>query len=225
MKILALDTSTEACSVAAWEDGAVQEKFEIVRQGHSLRLLPMVDEVLAQAGWALGDCDALAFGRGPGSFTSLRIGAGVVQGLAFGAGLPVVPVSSLLALAQAQDANQVLAALDARMDQVYWVCCRRDANGLMQAVSEEAVSSPAHVSLVGDGWTGAGSGWDSYSERLLAVLDGAIDGWTENQYPCAGAVAQLAAPRVAAGDTVSAEQAVPLYVRDDVAKKQEQRSG
>jgi len=200
MKILALDTSTEACSVAAWEDGAVQEKFEIVRQGHSLRLLPMVDEVLAQAGWALGDCDALAFGRGPGSFTSLRIGAGVVQGLAFGAGLPVVPVSSLLALAQAQDANQVLAALDARMDQVYWVCCRRDANGLMQAVSEEAVSSPAHVSLVGDGWT-------------------------ENQYPCAGAVAQLAAPRVAAGDTVSAEQAVPLYVRDDVAKKQEQRSG
>jgi tRNA threonylcarbamoyladenosine biosynthesis protein TsaB len=90
----------------------------------------------------------------------------------------------------------------------------------MQALSEEAVSSPAQVKLPGDGWTGAGSGWDNYSERLLAVLDGAVDGWNGNQYPCAGAVAQLAAPRVAAGDTVSAEQALPLYVRNDVAKKQ-----
>src|SRR5258707_1196536 len=119
MKLLALETSTEACSVALSLDGAVVERFEL-GQRHGERLLPMVQEILSESGVALTQLDALAFGRGPGSFTSLRIGAGVTQGLAFGADLPVVPVSSLAVLAQGENAAKILAAFDARMRQVYW---------------------------------------------------------------------------------------------------------
>jgi tRNA threonylcarbamoyladenosine biosynthesis protein TsaB len=131
VNILALDTSTEACSVAIWSDGAVTDRFEYGTQ-HSERILAMVDELLAESGFALARFDAIAFGRGPGSFTGLRIGAGVAQGLAFGADIPVTPISSLAALAQGVDAPRVLAAFDARMNQVYCGAYVKNAQGIIE---------------------------------------------------------------------------------------------
>src|SRR5687767_3120441 len=160
MKLLALDTSTEACSVALAIGDDVVERFEL-EQRHGERLLGMVDELLTQGGIALTQLDAIAFGRGPGSFTSLRIGAGVVQGLAFGADLPVVPVSSLAALAQGSGAPKVLAAFDARMRQVYYGAFVRAGDGLVTPAGPEVVIDPAKLPLPeGTSWTGTGSGWD-----------------------------------------------------------------
>src|SRR5437016_3154595 len=119
MKLLAFDTATEVCSVAVWMDGRVHEREERGTR-HSERLLLLVDEVRADGGLALADLDAIAFGRGPGSFTGLRIAAGAAQGLAFGADIPVTPVSTLAAIAESAAADRVLAAIDARMQQVYW---------------------------------------------------------------------------------------------------------
>jgi tRNA threonylcarbamoyladenosine biosynthesis protein TsaB len=218
MKLLAIDTSTEACSVAVLIDDIVHERFEIVSQRHSERILPLVDAVLAETGLALSQFDALAFGRGPGSFTALRIGAGVVQGLAFGADLPVVPVSSLAALAQGQDADRILAAFDARMGQIYWAPYVRET-GLVRALGDEQVQAPETVALAGTGWVGAGSGWDQYGERLLARLSAQVLRWQPQCYPHAGDVARLALHAYARGEAVAAEDALPIYVRDEVAVK------
>lgn len=219
-KILALDTSTEACSVAIWADGAVAERFEIGTQ-HSERILAMVDELLAETGLALTRFDAVAFGRGPGSFTGLRIGAGVAQGLAFGADIPVTPVSSLAALAQGVDAPRVLAAFDARMNQVYSGAYVRNAEGIVELIGSEAVLAPSDVPLPdGYDWIGAGSGWDQYHAALLQRLDKHVAGWRERVYPRARDVARLGAAVFRAGRAIPAELALPVYVRDDVAVKQ-----
>jgi tRNA threonylcarbamoyladenosine biosynthesis protein TsaB len=218
VKLLALDTSTEACSVALSIASEVRERFELEPR-HGERLLPMVQDLLGEAGLTLRQLDAIAFGRGPGSFTSLRIGAGVAQGLAFGADLPVVPVSSLAALAQGADAARVLAAFDARMQQVYWGMYVRRDDGLVQAAAADVVVDPARVNLPdGSGWVGVGSGWDVYHAPLTERLGGSLQGWTSGQHPRARAVAALAAAEFAAGRAVAAEQALPIYVRDDVAK-------
>lgn len=218
MKLLAIDTSTEACSVAILIDGVVHERFEIVSQRHSERVLPLVDSVLVEAGLALSQIDALAFGRGPGSFTALRIGAGVVQGLAFGADLPVVPVSSLAALAQGQDADKIFAAFDARMGQIYWAPYVRE-QGTVRAVGAEQVQAPEAVLLTGTGWVGAGSGWDAYAQRLFARLSGQVLRWQPHCHPHAADVGRLALSAYARGEAVAAEDALPVYVRDEVAVK------
>ncbi len=220
MKLLAFDTSTEACSVALWVDGEICEYAEQVGQRHSLRLLPMLEEALANAGLRLSQMDALAFGQGPGSFTSLRIGAGIAQGLAFGAALPVVPVSSLAALAQGQAAHRVLAAFDARMAQVYAAAYVRAASGLMELQGREEVCAPAQISLPdGDGWIGVGSGWNQYRDELFAAAAGRVAEWVPDQYPGAGDVAVLAVERLRAGHGVSPTHAVPEYLRNRVADK------
>lgn len=218
MKILALETATEACSAAVWQDGQVIERFEPGRR-HSERILSMVEEVLAESGYALTQMDALAYGRGPGSFTGLRIGAGVAQGLAFGADLPVVPVSTLLALAAGQNAPRVLAALDARMGQVYWGLCADDGRG-MRLTGPESVSRPGDLILPGESeWIGVGSGWDVYAPLLQARLGACIAAWHPGIWPRACQVAALGARGYVAGEAVSAQEALPLYVRDDVAQK------
>jgi len=218
MKLLAIDTATEACSAAIALDGQVLERFELEPR-HGERILPMIEELLAESGLALTQLDAIAFGRGPGSFTSLRIGAGVVQGMAFGADLPVIPVSSLAALAQGVDAHAVLAAFDARMGQVYWGAYRRGADGLVSLLGAEVVVDPARVPLPGgSGWSGAGSGWDVYHAPLSERLGAVLHGWTSGQYPRAGAVARLAAAEFSVGRGLPPEQALPVYLRDDVAK-------
>jgi tRNA threonylcarbamoyladenosine biosynthesis protein TsaB len=219
MRLLALDTATEACSVAVVVDGEYHEHFELGRR-HSEGILVMVEAVLADAGLALTQLDAIAFGRGPGLFTGLRIGAGVTQGLAFAAGLPVVPVSSLAALAQGAGDPRVLAAIDARMNQVYWGAFVRGSDGLVEPVGNEVVSDPAQVPVPsGHEWVGAGSGWDQYHAALLARLDGHAQSWQPQVWPRARDVAALGVATFAAGGAVSPEQAAPVYIRDDVAVK------
>ncbi len=219
MRILALDTSTEYCSVAVSVDGKTLVRSEPGNR-HAERILSLVDALLAEAGVSLKQLDAIAFGRGPGSFTGLRIGAGVAQGLAFGAGLPVVPVSSLATLAQGVDAPRVLAALDARMNQVYWGSFRRNPQGLVEPVGEECVADPDTVPLPeGGDWTGAGSGWDVCHAALARRAGTQLRDWRRQQLPQARAMLELARAAVQAGRTVSPEQAIPVYLRDNVAVK------
>lgn len=218
MKLLAFDTGTEACTAALWLDGRVYERFELGIR-HAERLLPMVEELLAEAGASLTQLDAVAFGRGPGSFTGLRIGAGVAQGLAFGADVPVVPVSSLAALAQGADAPKVLAAFDARMQQVYYGAYIRRGD-VVVLEGAEVVAAPELVPLAdGAGWIGTGSGWDTYADALMARNPATVARWLPRQYPQARHVAQLASVYAAAGQLLAPEQALPIYIRDDVAMK------
>ena len=219
MKLLAFDTSTEACTAALWQDGKVLERVEQHSQ-HSEHLLSLIDKLLAEAGTTLSQLDAIAFGRGPGSFTGLRIGAGVAQGLAFVANLPVVPVSSLAALAQGVEADHVLAAFDARMGQVYWGAYQRNAQGLMEAVQAEAVMNPATVPFPDNArWVGVGPGWDVYATALTARVGAALARHLAGVLPRAAPLAVLAAAEYRAGRTVAAEDAVPVYLRDEVAVK------
>ena len=185
----------------------------------------MVDMLLAEAGLVLTQLDALAFGRGPGSFTGLRIGAGVAQGLAFGADLPVVPVSSLAALAQGQGGTRVLAAFDARMQQVYWGAYARNAQGIVEAQGAEGVFAPQGIPLpAGEGWHGAGPGWDVYHDALQEHLGRCLAGWQQNCLPQARYVAELGIAGYQSGAAIAAEAALPIYIRDDVAVKKKSTS-
>ncbi len=209
----------EACSVALSLDGTVTEQFELERR-HGECVLSMVDALLAESGLALTQLDAIAFGCGPGSFTGLRIGASVAQGLAFGAGLPVVPVSSLAALAQGVDAPRVLAAFDARMQQVYWGTYVRGSDALVRLIGAEIVTDPAQVPFPeGEGWVGAGGGWDRYADLLQPRLTSHLSSWCPDRQPRARQVALLAIAAFVRGGAVAPEQALPVYVRDDVTQK------
>ncbi|MFP5344745.1 MAG: tRNA (adenosine(37)-N6)-threonylcarbamoyltransferase complex dimerization subunit type 1 TsaB [Gammaproteobacteria bacterium] len=231
MKILAVETSGAACSAALLIDDIIEERFEIAPQQHTALILPMVDSLLQQAGLKLVELDALAFGCGPGSFTGVRIAASVVQGLAFGASLPVIPVSSLAALAQgahrAYGAASVLTAADARMNEVYWAAYQINQAGFMSLQGDEQVCTPATVPVPEQGvWLGAGSGWQSYGALLEARMDGRLSGVNANCYPQARDVARLAQGAYAQGAAVSAEHALPVYLRNEVTwKKQPIREG
>jgi len=224
MKILAIDTSTEACSAALYCDGENISRHQLAPRKHGELLLPMLDELLAESGFTVQQMDAVAFGRGPGSFTGLRIAAGVIQGLAFAADLPVAPVSTLTALAQGiwreTGVVKVLPALDARLQEVYWSACHLGENQLMSAVIEESVCAAKDVYVPeGEGWQGGGSGWDTYSDVLNERLDGRCGQWLPGYLPHASDIALLAVAAVARGDVVPAEQALPIYLRDNVASK------
>ena len=221
MKILALDTTEDACSAALLLDEEVIEHYALAPRRHSELVLPMMDELLCDAGLRLSELDALAFARGPGSFTGVRIAVSIAQGAAFGAELPVVPVSSLQALAAAcqreHAADAVLAALDARMHEVYWGGFRVDADGHLEPVIAESVARPHEVEVPdGDGWCGAGSGWATHAEALQARC-GEIKAIRGEVRIHAQDVARLAARRFAAGEHVDAVQAMPVYLRDEVA--------
>jgi len=221
VRLLAIDTSEEACSAALLIDESVSERLEIAPRRHSELILPMMDSLLTDAGLRVTDLDALAFARGPGSFTGVRIAASVVQGAALGAGLPVVPVSSLQALAQGclreRGAEMVLSALDARMHEVYWGAYRVDAAGIMRALTDETVCEPSQVPVPDGGtWTGAGSGWQSYAD-VLARRCGGNPAFDADARVCARDVAVLAGRLYAEGHLVSAEHALPVYLRNEVA--------
>jgi tRNA threonylcarbamoyladenosine biosynthesis protein TsaB len=216
--LLALDTATEACSVALLHDGKVLSHYEVIPRLHAQKLLPMIQQLLAEAGIALSALDAIGFGRGPGAFTGVRIAIGVVQGLAFALDRPVLPVSNLALLAQRgwreQGAEQVAAAIDARMDEVYWGCYRQVA-GEMRLVGREAVLAPEAVSVPDDlapHWFGAGTGW-GYAQRL-AVTPQACDA---TLLPHALDLLELSRFAWARGEAVPADEAQPVYLRDKVA--------
>jgi len=230
MNLLALDTATEACSVALWQSsGGVHELFEIAPRGHAQRLLPMIEQLLAEAGLARRDLDAIAVGRGPGSFTGVRLAVSVAQGIALGLDRPVLTVSSLAALAQAVAADYpealLLAAIDARMGEVYAGCYRADATGLVTVVGAEAVGPADQVALAeSSDWVVVGTGWASYPDALRARIgiprfaDGA-------RYPRAAMVAHLAAAAFARGEGIAPELALPVYLRDKVALTVAERAG
>jgi tRNA threonylcarbamoyladenosine biosynthesis protein TsaB len=225
VKILAIDTATENCSAALLIDGQLRSRARLLGRGHAEHILPMAQELLAEAGVALADLTAIAFGRGPGGFTGVRLAAGVAQGLAYGAGLPVVPVSDLRALAQrvlaADEAvMRVLVCADARMREVYWGCFER-CQGLADARGEERVGAPAAVQLPA-GWEsmkppcrGAGTGFAAYPE-LRSALAPLLDCIQDQLLPRAAEIVVLAAAEAAAGRLLPADQALPTYLRDDV---------
>jgi len=225
MKILAIDTATEACSAALYVDGEINQQYRVAPREHSHIILPMIDQLLAESGTRLPDLDALAFGRGPGSFMGVRIAAGVAQGIAFAWDLPVVPVSTLVAIAQTahadSGANKVLSAIDARMNEVYWAACKLNEDGCMQVVGQEHVIAPDSVSRPEEaGWTGAGTGWSAYGEVLQATVGvDVLSGQLDNCLPTAESIVKLAVAEYKAGSYVPAAQAVPVYLRDNVAKK------
>lgn len=227
MKLLALDTATEACSAALLIDGEVHERFEIAPRAHARLVLPMLDGLLAEAGLKPAQIDAIAFGRGPGSFTGVRIAASVAQGIAFAADLPVLPVSTLMALArdalQRTAATQVLAAIDARMGEIYWAAYARDALGVRnepQALTEEQVAPANSIAVpAGTDWFGIGTGWGEYEHALRAHFVSGLIGIDATALPRAAHIARLAAVDFAAGRAVSAEQALPVYLRNQVVQK------
>ena len=226
--LLALDASSTACSVALWHQPAGGEPEVVARhveapREHTRRLMPMVDEVLAEAGVALHDLDALAYGHGPGSFTGLRIAAGTAQGLAYGLDKPLLGVSTLAALALAAHRRlhlrYVLPALDARMGEIY-VGAYRCHDGTVAALAEEAVMAPERLALPAGhaevDWTGVGSGWALWSS-MSAALQAGVSQHLDDWQPTAEELVRLAAQRYADGERTAPAQAQPVYLRDQVA--------
>ena len=225
MKILALDTATEVCSVALLLQGALLVRELPPGPGHSAHILGLIQAVLAEAGLTLKELDCIAFGRGPGGFTGVRLAASVTQGLAYGAGLRVIAVSDLLAVAQqaldlAPQARSALVCNDARMQEVYWSCATRGPAGLALPAGAEQAGPPERVELPADlpgPVVGAGRGFTVWPQ--LALHPGlALAQIHPEVLPRAREIARLALPEWRAGRALGPDQAQPIYLRNDVAK-------
>jgi tRNA threonylcarbamoyladenosine biosynthesis protein TsaB len=216
VNLLAIETSTELCSVALLRDGELFVEEALAENRHSELLMPMVRKVLGRAHLAPAQMLAFAFGQGPGSFTGIRIACGVVQGLAFGADRPVVPVPSLLALAEQANEGRVACALDARMGEAYVAAYARNGSDWDEVIAPRLVDSQGVPPLPGRSWAGTGSGFDRHDWLREAWRD-CVEMRLEGDLPRAGAIARIAARRYAKGEAVPAEQAAPLYLRDKVA--------
>lgn len=227
MKLLAVDTATEACSAALYVDGEVLERFELAPRTHTKLILPMIDSLLAEASLEPHDLDGLAFGRGPGSFTGVRIATGVVHGIALGLDLPIVPVSTLAALAQNYfgkgSADVAFVSMDARMGEVFWGVYARNEDGFAELIEAESVG-PADAVLFPDlKGCGIGSGWKTYGEALSLRLNDCVIALEIDDLPRASAIAILGARGFMRNEAVPVEQAMPVYLRDKVAKKESER--
>ena len=222
MKLLSIDTATEGCSAALWLDGEIAEEYQEAPREHGRLILPMVDRLLAEAELGLPQLDCLAFGRGPGAFTGVRIATGVVQGLALGADLPVARVSNLAALAQRawreHAWRKVIVCLDARMREVYYGRYVVDqGSDLVRSDDEEAVIPPAQIPLPEDpGWGAIGRGFRAY-ETMRRRLGDRLLGADDDSLPRAGDIARLGVADFEQGRAVSAERALPVYLRTEVA--------
>jgi tRNA threonylcarbamoyladenosine biosynthesis protein TsaB len=224
LRILAIETATAACSAALYIDGEISERQALAPREHALLILPMIDELLAEAGVPVGALDAIAYGRGPGSFTGVRIAASVVQGIAFAADLPVVAVSTLATLAlgamRETGEHRVMAALDARMSEVYWGCYAREPESLPRLQGEECVCAPQAVAMPEGGvWTAAGSGWASYRQELLERAGQRVERLLPDLEPKASDLARLAVQGYRQGEILRPEEAVPVYLRDTVVRE------
>lgn len=228
MRILAIDTATQACSAALYINGELKSAYKLAPREHSRLILKMIDDLLVEAELTVSQLDAIAFGRGPGSFMGLRIAAGVVQGIAFAHDIPVIPVSTLKAIAQRAyeqtKHKHILVAIDARMDEVYWAVYSLN-DQQWQLTGEELVISPDKIqcsSILAQQektWIGAGTGWANYADRLLANNSLVLQKTISDCLPSAEAIATLAVSEFNAGNTIIAEQEIPIYLRNDVAKK------
>lgn len=224
MRILALDTSTEYLSLALLLDNELISEDIHAGQTHSQLILPKIGEMLSNAGTTLQDLDGIAFGAGPGSFTGLRIGCGVVQGLAFGADLPVAPISTLLAIAHGSNATKVIACLDARMGEVYHAAYIKHGNEWQEATPPGVYKPEAVPRLNDEDWIGAGNGWAVYQEKLSAVYGRQLIDVKPDSYPAAASIAQLSVPLFKEDRAVPAAQAAPIYIRNKVAFTMQERA-
>jgi tRNA threonylcarbamoyladenosine biosynthesis protein TsaB len=223
LKILALDTSTDFCSVALWRDGHIDEREAQAGQRHSELLLDMVDTLLVQHDLRVSGLDGIAYGQGPGSFTGLRIASGVTQGLAFAAGLPVAGIGTLLAMAEAANAERVVCCLDARMGEIYHAAYARSGTG-WQTVCEPGLWAPAQAPALPQGaWLGCGNAFTAYREALMRRYDGFLNATEPDLMPHARDIARLAAPLFEQGKGVDAALAAPFYIRDKVALRTDER--
>ena len=226
MKLLAVETSTEACSAALSIDGEVIERFELAPREHTKLILPMIDSLLADAELKPQQLDGLAFSRGPGSFTGVRISTGVIQGIAFGADLPVVPVSTLAAIAQNYfkhgDNDCVFTAMDARMGEIFWGVYIKDEQGYAELMGDEAVTLAENIVFPDNQGIGLGSGWGVYQQQLSDQLGNQLKAVEIDHLPRASAIAALGVYGFNS-QAVSVENAMPVYLRDKVAKKESER--
>jgi len=223
MNILALDTCTESCSAALLYKGELFEQVEMTQRGHSDLILGMMDNVLQQAETNISTIDAIAFGRGPGSFTGVRVGVGVAQGIAFARDIPVIPVSTLLAVAQdaadTLDVDYIAVAMDARMGEVYCAHFERN-NGIVERLDSERVCPPEQFKPYSEQqWVGVGTGWREYDSILRENFAANLDKVVFEHYPNASVMIKLAGIEADAGRMIAADKALPVYLRDNVAKK------
>lgn len=227
MKLLAIETATEACSAALMIDGKITEQYSLTPNGHSKLILPMIDTILSDAGLQPSNLDGLAFGCGPGSFTGVRIATGVIQGIAFALDLPVAPVSNLAAVAQDffdhNTENLAFVAMDARMGEIYWAVYERNAEGYAKLIGKEAVLPANEIEFPDVSGVGIGSGWKVYHQELLARLSHHVNRYEADNLPRASAIARLAEDSFKQGLAIPVEQAMPVYLRDKVAKKESER--
>jgi tRNA threonylcarbamoyladenosine biosynthesis protein TsaB len=211
MRFAALETSTEWCSVAVWDEGEIAGLERRAGNRHSELALPMLHKLLGK-----NRLDAVAFGAGPGAFTGLRIACGLAQGIALGRRIPVIGISSLEAMAEESGAERAVACIDARMREVYYAALEKRAGRWHEVVAAQCVAPESAAPPPGDGWIGVGSGFDVYREELK----GKVSVVRSTVHPTALSLAILAAPRLAAGQGVDAAQAAPVYLRDKVALTQ-----
>jgi tRNA threonylcarbamoyladenosine biosynthesis protein TsaB len=227
MRLLAVETATEACSAALMIDGDITEQFNLTANGHSKLILPMIGSLLADAGLQPSDLDGLAFGCGPGSFTGVRIATGIIQGIAFALDLPVVAVSNLAAVAQDffdhTQENLAFVAMDARMDEIYWGVYQRNTSGYAELRGKETVLPASEVEFPDVSGVGIGSGWKVYHQELLTRLSHCVIRYEVDNLPRARAIVRLGAEGFKQGLAVPVEHAMPIYLRDKVAKKESER--
>lgn len=224
MKILAIETATQACSVALLNNNNCQEKFKLAPRQQASLILPMIDALLSQAGLTIAQLDLLAFGQGPGSFTGVRIAASVIQGMAFATDLPIVGISTLHALAQGafrvHGVHSVLTAIDARQQEVYWgaYCLDDTAHRMVKQISD-CVMAPSQAKCPSmRTWYGVGDGWQVYRDALVNQVGPHVKAIYPEQYPHAQDIATLAKAEFKTGQVLSATQALPVYLRDQVTQ-------
>ena len=224
MKLLAVETATEACSAALLVGEEIRTRYVVAAKRHTQLILPMCDELFKEADLTASQLDAVCFGRGPGSFTGVRIATGIIQGIAFAYDLPVIPVSTLATIAQEVIVKQkhvnILCAIDARMREIYWGMYKKNEQGLATLVNEECVIKPEQVPLpVTPMWYGAGGAWQKYQHELSERLATRLAGFNGNILPKAEFVIPLAKVAFLKAEVVSPEQALPVYLRDNIARK------
>jgi len=224
--IVAIDTSTEACSVALQCNGNLIFRYRVEPRIHAKVLFPMLNELLAEGGITAGQIEAVAFGCGPGAFTGVRIGTAAAQAIALGGDLPVAPVSTLAAIAhrcyREHGCDKVAVAIDARMGEVYWGAYQLSKNEQATLVGNEMVCDPADVDVLDARWRAAGTGWQTYAQELK-VASGAVDAGGIDPFPHALDILMMGSGVLSAGGGVAAESALPVYLRDNVALTEEQR--
>lgn len=222
MKLLAIETSCEHASVALYVNGSIEQRLLEGHANHSEKVLAIIDALLKESDVAVSGLNAVAFGSGPGAFTGLRLACGVAQGLALGAGIGVVPICSLDALALQSGKKRVLVATDARMNEVYWQTCTIE-EGAVRATTAITCSPPESLILTGDNWFGIGSAFKAYGDVLQRGLGPQLEDVDSEAVPQAREIALLAVEHIKLEKILPPEMAVPLYVRDKVALTTQER--